>query len=418
MVSRKLNILLLVVNVGLLAAAGYYYWSVKRQAALMAEQAAREEARPTGALTNEPVVITNVEVAVVTNDFHWGQLESEDYRTYITRLRSIGCPDQTIRDIIIADLDKVFAPKISSASGHRKNLKYWQPEEEELANDWDPRDVAHKMQEIDREKREVIQELVGADLVRERLKQRGIEDYYERRLSFMPDEKQTQVRRILEKYDEQERAIRDKELEDGDALTPQEKATLQSITARREAEVTAALSPEERKQYELWMSSSANAVRHALYGMEASEQNFQAIYSIRKQLDERWGQREVESMDAQTRQQFETAKADADAQLRVQLGEEKYRQYKRGEDEDYHRLCATLTRLKLPRHKANEVYEMKQALVEARQQELTDGNLAPEQRQQLLRWINDEAEKTARQVLGEKGYTSYVRSGYGQWLQN
>jgi len=48
-------------------------------------------------------------------------------------------------------------------------------------------------------------------------------------------------------------------------------------------------------------------------------------------------------MDPQTRQQFETAKSQMDAQLKTQLGEEKYREYKRGEDEDYHRLCATMT---------------------------------------------------------------------------
>src|SRR6185436_17865409 len=41
-------------------------------------------------------VVTNILAA--TNDFRWAQLESEDYREYITRLRAIGCPEQTIRD--------------------------------------------------------------------------------------------------------------------------------------------------------------------------------------------------------------------------------------------------------------------------------------------------------------------------------
>src|SRR5436190_12879547 len=35
----------------------------------------------------------------VTNDFQWAQLESEDYHEYIERLRKIGCPEETIRDI-------------------------------------------------------------------------------------------------------------------------------------------------------------------------------------------------------------------------------------------------------------------------------------------------------------------------------
>jgi hypothetical protein len=362
--------------------------------------------------------VTNVQREVVTNSFTWGQLESEDYRTYIARLRSIGCPEQTIHDILIADLDKLYSPKIFSASGHRQNLQYWHSEEEELANDTDPREVARKMQDIDREKGAVIQELIGVDLVRERLRQKGIADYYERRLAFLPEEKQTEMRRILEKFDEQERAIRDKQVEDGEALTPQDKTLLQSLGAQRQAEITGLLSPDERKQYELWMSASANAVRHSLYGMTASEQDFQAIYSARKQFDERWGQQEPAAMDPQTRQQFDAAKNQMDVEVKAQLGEEKFRQYKRGEDDDYHRLCATMTRLKLPREKANEVYDIKEALAEARQQGLANQALTPEQRDNLLHTLSDETERAARQVLGEKGFNFYVHSGYAQWLRN
>jgi len=40
--------------------------------------------------------------------FQWSQLESTDYRIYIANLRRIGCPEQTIRDIITADVDSVF----------------------------------------------------------------------------------------------------------------------------------------------------------------------------------------------------------------------------------------------------------------------------------------------------------------------
>jgi len=112
------------------------------------------------------------------------------------------------------------------------------------------------------------------------------------------------------------------------------------------------------------------------------------------------------------------AKSQTEAQLRAQLGEEKFRQFKRGEDEDYHRLSAALTRLKLPHQKADEIYDMKQALAEARQLAATNGNLTAEQRNNLLRTLSDETERAARQVLGEKGYNSLVRSGSAQWLQN
>src|SRR5437016_1624793 len=43
--------------------------------------------------------------------FSWRELESRDYPTYIANLRDIGCPEQTIRDIIIADVNALFAQK-------------------------------------------------------------------------------------------------------------------------------------------------------------------------------------------------------------------------------------------------------------------------------------------------------------------
>src|SRR5262249_53000387 len=43
--------------------------------------------------------------------FHWEQVESADYPTYIANLRSIGCPEQTIHDIIAADVHALHASR-------------------------------------------------------------------------------------------------------------------------------------------------------------------------------------------------------------------------------------------------------------------------------------------------------------------
>src|SRR5206468_7856792 len=99
--------------------------------------------------------------AAGSGQFHWGQLESEDYKTYIARLRTIGCPEQTIRDIIIADLDELMARTVQAIYGRKKNPNYWESEEEELANDRDHREWAKKEREVDQKKRAIIKELMG-----------------------------------------------------------------------------------------------------------------------------------------------------------------------------------------------------------------------------------------------------------------
>src|SRR5439155_18080321 len=46
-----------------------------------------------------------------TTQFSWAAVEAEDYRQYIANLRAIDCPEETIRDIIIADVNKLYAPR-------------------------------------------------------------------------------------------------------------------------------------------------------------------------------------------------------------------------------------------------------------------------------------------------------------------
>jgi hypothetical protein len=48
---------------------------------------------------------------VAAAPFHWSQLESSDYATYIANLRAIGCPEQTVREIISADVDDSYASR-------------------------------------------------------------------------------------------------------------------------------------------------------------------------------------------------------------------------------------------------------------------------------------------------------------------
>src|SRR6266436_7828684 len=100
MKRARLIALLLLLNLALASVAGYLAW---HRRSLVASP-------PPEALHEPAVVIqeTQMVTVVVSNDFRWTQLESEDYRTYIARLRSIGCPEQTIRDLIIADIDKLL----------------------------------------------------------------------------------------------------------------------------------------------------------------------------------------------------------------------------------------------------------------------------------------------------------------------
>lgn len=412
MKSPKINGLLVLMNLGLLLAVGYLVNT--RPGAPPAVGS------PVPPATNEPRIIIKgsaPRIITVTNEFSWAQLESEDYRAYIARLRAIGCPEQTIRDIVIADLDKLLAPRVQSIYGRRPNLHYWHSEEEELANDHNHRAWARQERAIDREKREVILELLGVDLVRERMKLKGFEDYYERRLSFLPEERRTQVRMLLEKYDDLEAQITEKESAEGEALTDDDKARLSQLQAQRQTELTNLLTSAEREQYELWMSSTANAVRYALYGMSATQEEFLAVYKLRKTFDEQWNPEQIDLNNDANLEKWVLAKNELDAQVKEALGEQRFAEYKRGEDADFHQLNATVSRFNLPREKAGEAYEIKKLLIETRTRVQADPALTEPQKEQALKEMAAEAEQAVKEVLGDKAFGHYTRSGMGLWLK-
>ena len=55
-----------------------------------------------------PPTTVKTNLVVRRINFTWSQIETNDYRAYIANLRSIGCPDATIRDIIVADVNALY----------------------------------------------------------------------------------------------------------------------------------------------------------------------------------------------------------------------------------------------------------------------------------------------------------------------
>ncbi len=84
-----------------IAMATAWLFLARQEAALVAAAAVSSRPPSTNQTTTNYVVRRLV--------FSWQQIESADYPTYITNLRQVGCPEQTIRDIIIADVNALFA---------------------------------------------------------------------------------------------------------------------------------------------------------------------------------------------------------------------------------------------------------------------------------------------------------------------
>ena len=109
--SRRISIVLMAVNLGLVGAVVYMVFALKS-----------DPVPDPGPVRTEVITSTVTQIAVrkinATNNLlaalagrplNWRALESTNYVQYIENLRAFGCPEETIRDIIITDIAKLYA---------------------------------------------------------------------------------------------------------------------------------------------------------------------------------------------------------------------------------------------------------------------------------------------------------------------
>ena len=95
-------------------------------------------------------------VVVRRQFFSWRDLESDDYPTYIANLRDIGCPDQTIRDIIIADVNALFSRRLATELVTAEQ-QWWRTEPDTNI----VQVAAEKSRTMDEERRALLVRLLG-----------------------------------------------------------------------------------------------------------------------------------------------------------------------------------------------------------------------------------------------------------------
>jgi len=269
MKARPLLVLSLLVNAGLLGAVG---WLSKHQptpvpVALGPVQTnilvqTRQNRPAPASAAAEPA-----ERAKPAQSFDWHLVESEDYKKYIANLRAIGCPEETIRDIIVADVNKLFESRKRALKAASTNkFEYWKAGNF-FASMVDEEKI-QQTQELTKEKRALLKELLGVE-PEEKPDLLGGMNPFESMLDFLPAGKQTEVAELFQKY----QAKMMKGLSGG---TPDAEDMKKMRTTQKEMETDLAkiLSPEEFEAYQLRMSQTAMMMRMQLGSFDPNEQEF------------------------------------------------------------------------------------------------------------------------------------------------
>jgi hypothetical protein len=312
----------------------------------------------------------NTNVVVRRQFFSWQEVESSDYPTYINNLRNIGCPEQTVRDIIIADINALYA--------RRRALELVTPEQQwwRTAPDTNVLQLAlEKSRALDEERRGLLTRLLGSgwesgDLVNlPRPSHQGVV-LDGPVLGALPAETKQSIQEINDRSEGRLQAYIEAMRQQGKSPDPVDLAKLHQQTRDELAHV---LAPAQLEEYLLRYSQYANTLRSEFGQLQffgATPDEFRAVFRATDGIDQQL-QLLADSSDpnsAQTRQALEAQKANA---LKLALGPDRYEEYEMLHDPIYRQAVATAEQAGTP-EAAETIYQVN--LAAAATQSAINGN--------------------------------------------
>lgn len=345
-------------------------------------------------------------VTIVTNQsgqsFGWQMVESADYRRYIANLRAIGCPEETIRDIITADVNKLFESRRKEITASTNKFEFWKAGNPFEAAIMDP-DRIEKMQALAKEKRALLKELLGVE-PEEKAELFGGINPFESMLDFLSPAKQNDVMDIFMKFQ-----AKQAKLFSGGQPDAEDMKAMQKMKKEMDAEMAGILSPKEYEDFQLRMSDTAMQMRMQLASLDPNEQEFRDIFKIKNQFDDQFGTYGMASTDKAEREKYQAAQKDMNDQLKTLLGDARYTDYTRAQDYQYQNLYRITQKNDLPKEAANKVYDMKTTADAEARKVRVDKSLTPKQRTAGLQGIRTETENSMHTVLGDKAWSSFQK---------
>lgn len=318
--------------------------------------------------TNTPLIKTNV--LVRRQFFSWSQVESPDYKTYIENLRGIDCPEQTIRDIIIADVNAMYARRLATELTTPEQ-QWWRSEPDTNV----VRLAAQKSRQIEGERRALLTSLLGpnwetGDLLNLPRPSRPGVALDGPLLGSLPMETKQAVEEISMRSQERLQAFLST-LGQRDRAT--EAAELAKLREQTRLELAGVLSPPQLEEYLLRYSQNASNLRSELGNLKhfnATPDEFRAIFRATDNLDQRI-QQLAGSIDPNSVLQRNNLLQERENAIRTALGAERYSLYTSLRDPIYREAYAQAQQAGTPQA-ADVIYQIN--LATAQEQAAIRGN--------------------------------------------
>lgn len=360
-------------------------------------------------ITKKPTLSSTEKIS--TTNFHWRQIESEDYRKYIANMRGIGCPEETIRDVIIADVNRLYSARQAELLNENRARKtWWQPNKSSSVQS---RTASQQLvRDLEKEKRALVHELLGIDLDEESENYALAPIETSWKLDSIPAEKREAVRTHLQKFDTLQKSLLGEADTNEDAPDWQ---TLREAYQKREAELTKLLSPAELEDFQLRNDEVAETLRHHLAAFHPTEQEFRDLFRNLKKHQDEFAY--TNPNDEQSAQQNRAGLDQVNEQIKTQLGEQRYAEYQRAQGYEFQNLYWLTQQYDLPEESAIKIFEANKSARQRLEKLQSNVSLNEEQKAAGLRQLQEELQATIKNSLSDSAFRYFQRGGNAHWLQ-
>jgi len=363
--------------------------------------------------TNTLLIKTNV--VVRRQFFSWSDIESEDFTKYIQNLRDIGCPEQTIRDIIVSEVNQVFS--------QRRDLEVTTPEQQWWKSVPDPeviKDAIIKVRALDNERRELLTKLLGPDWEQsgaaeswppqDMLAETIISGWSNGRVildgpvlgKLSPEIKKAVQRISREAWRRQQEYLESQELNG----KPISNAKLAILRQQTREELSKILTPQQLEEYLLRYSQTAENLRRDLRGIEVSPEEFRKLFVQKDAIDMELDLL-ADKADAASIQRVRQLELQKDQLMNQVLGSNRSQLVKLQKDPVFiesqkivQESGASADSI-MPLYRVNRETELQIRKIQQ------DNLLTDEEKQEIISQIKSVQDQTLKRLLGDRAYQKF-----------
>ena len=374
--------LILIISMGLNLSLGLAWLASRHHTHAEAQV---PESQPAG--TNLP----HTHVVVRKQFFSWQELETPDYAAYVINLREIGCPEQTIRDIIIADVNQLYARK-RLADVVTPDQQWWraEPDTNLVAT------ASAKILALDQERRALLTTLLGLNWDAPATPVPSFVALNGPVLGELSPEAKRSVQDLLTRSQQRTQVYLDAQKAAGKPPDPAEMARLGQQTRNELAQL---LNPAQMEEFLLRYSQNAAALREQLRGVAVTPDEFRKLFRLSDPIEQ---QLQLTSGDAGTQAATQAALGSSLLEaLKSVLGPERYQAYRLAQDPVYRDSVAQAQASPDVSTEATKtLYELNKATVQEQNRIRNDAGLTAAQKTEQLKNVQSQLQAASDQLLG------------------